>query len=335
MLDLARLSSIRLAPIPHFQRSVGGALLTPMYDIYPGVDIQFEGLDDAMIQGRSVIFAMNHTDRYNYFPFQMRLWKKHDRYTATWVKGKYYEKPLVAAFMQAAAQIPVPSRGYLIARDFKQVTGREPTAEEYELIRQHLDRQMRGEISKSAPLHPDLPYALQSKARSMLGRHFNGRENYFEAIRLTFLEMMGHFVRLNQEAKQVGLNIIVFPQGTRSKRLSRGHIGLAQMAMHLDIPVIPVGCNGCDLVYPGNSPIPKKGRIVYRFGTPIEPKDMEQWRPKEPFFPFIPEDEYRHRANFQAMVDVVMDRINDLLDPEYQFAEDRQSDGVRGTGRFL
>ena len=37
-----------------------------------------------------VIFAMNHTDRYNYVPFQYGLWQEKDRFTATWVKGKYY-----------------------------------------------------------------------------------------------------------------------------------------------------------------------------------------------------------------------------------------------------
>lgn len=335
MLDLARLRGIRLAPKPHFQRAVGGTLLHPMYQLFPGVPIHFEGFNPEDLKGRSVIFAMNHTDRYNYFPFQMKLWKGYDRYTATWVKGKYFENPVLAAFFEAAAQIPVPSRGYLISRDFKNVVGREPSQDEYAALRSHFEAQMLGRIPAGAKMPDGIPPALQSQARSMLGRPFDGKEDYFDAIRNTFDEMMDEFVALNQQATEVGLNIIVFPQGTRSKRLSKGHIGLAQMALHLDLPIIPVGCNGCDHVYPGNSPIPRAGKITYRFGKPIEPKDMEAWRPKEPFRPFIPEDEHKHRANFQALVDHVMDQINELLDPEYQYAEDKSSDGVKGTDRFL
>jgi hypothetical protein len=30
-----------------------------------------------------------------------------------------------------------------------------------------------------------------------------------------------------------------------------------------------------------------------------------------------------------------MARLNDLLDPEYQFSDDLESTGVRGTSRFM
>jgi hypothetical protein len=33
---------------------------------------------------------MNHTDRYNYWPFQYQLWKWQYPYTTVWAKGKYY-----------------------------------------------------------------------------------------------------------------------------------------------------------------------------------------------------------------------------------------------------
>ena len=323
-------------PRPPFQRLAGNLLLLPQYRIFPGVDVRFEGYEEHVPKDQRVIFAMNHTDRYNYFPFQFRLWKQHQRYTATWVKGKYYENPLVSGFMELTAQIPVPSRGYLIARDFLSATGRKPSPEEYEAIRLMLERQTRGEPVSLDELTHELPEALLRQPRSMLGRPFDPtREDYFEAIRDTFAQMMGHFVRLNEQALAKDLEIIIFPQGTRSIRLSAGHIGLAQIALHLDLPIVPVGCNGCDLVYPGDAPIVRGGTVTYRFGEPLLPSDYARWRPTEPFAPFTPAAEHRWRPQFQGLVDEVMQRINGLLDERYQFAEDHSSDGVRGTDRFL
>ena len=43
----------------------------------------------------------------------------------------------------------------------------------------------------------------------------------------------------------------------------------------------------------------------------------------------------RKKTAIRGLVDHVMDRINALLDPPYQFAEDLVSDGVQGTNRFL
>lgn len=336
MLDLNRLARIRLRHRPDFQRFVGGRLLEPMYRYLPGVDIRFENFEAVQDAKGPVIFAMNHTDRFNYFPFQWYLWRKHQGYTAAWVKGKYYEVPLVSHFLEAAAQIPVPSRGYVIARDFKTATGRNIQDAEYEAIRVRLDALMRGELAEGTRLPESLPAELQSVSRDMLGVPFDAhKHDYFSHIRDVFAEMMARFVALNQDALDKELNLIIFPQGTRSIRLSKGHIGIAQMAMYLNVPIVPVGCNGCDRVYPGNSPFPKRGAITYRFGDAITPETMAPYRPKEDFAPFNPADEWRHRDNFLALVDVIMHRINGLLDPCYQFAEDLSSDGVKGTERFL
>ena len=47
-----------------------------------------------------VIYAMNHTDNFNYWPFQYSLHCAFQRYTATWVKGKNYEGTISSAFMR-------------------------------------------------------------------------------------------------------------------------------------------------------------------------------------------------------------------------------------------
>jgi hypothetical protein len=99
---------------------------------------------------------------------------------------------------------------------------------------------------------------------------------------------------------------------------------------------VPVGCNGSNLVYPGNSPFAKGGRIIYRIGKPLrlDGRELRDYRVTEPFRPFTLEAGV-HREAFHGMTAVVMDHINELLDPEYQYAEDRTSDGVRGMDRFL
>jgi 1-acyl-sn-glycerol-3-phosphate acyltransferase len=331
MLDLARIERIRLSAAPKYQRLVAMTILAPNYRLLPGVEIVLE--DQHRVPPGPVIFAMNHTDRFNYFPFQYRWWRERDRYTATWVKGKYYENPVVAAFMENTNNIPTVSRGYLITKDFILTLGRRPSGEEYEKLRTLVEAAARGQ---ELPADPTLPSKLFTRARDMLGRPFDpSRESYAVAVDALFRRMMSRFVDLNEEASDLGLDILIFPQGTRSIRLSRGHVGLAQMAMHLERPVVPVGCNGSDRVYPGSSPIARRGRIVYRFGDPIAPASVQDWVPRGTFEPFTPEAEAAHGETFQRYVDDVMEKIDALLDPEYQFSPDRGSSGVEGSHRFV
>jgi 1-acyl-sn-glycerol-3-phosphate acyltransferase len=70
MLDLARLQRLKLSRRPLSQRFFG-RLLGLNYNYLPGVSVEFE--NPEKIPDQPVIYAMNHTDRYNYFPFQYRL----------------------------------------------------------------------------------------------------------------------------------------------------------------------------------------------------------------------------------------------------------------------
>ena len=326
MLDLDTLNGIKLSPTPAVQKVVGFGLLVPNYHLPRRVRIEFEHFERK--PDGPVIFAMNHTDRYNYWPFQFRLWRKYDAFTATWVKGKYYRHPFMAWFMRKTNNIPTVSRGYIISEDFLLVTGRAPSSDEYRALRAHAE----GEGSDLT----GVPATVLTKKRDMLGREFDpAREDYRTAVQALFEDMMGVFVSLNRQAIDVGLNALIFPQGSRSKRLSKGHIGLAQIALKLGVPIVPVGCNGCDRVYPGSSPVAKHGRIVYRFGQPITLEDQRPFRPDEEFEPFTPSAEAALQGQFRGLTDLVMDRINDCLDPDYQYDPDKASDGVKGVGRFL
>ncbi len=315
MLDLARLERVKLRRIPWGQRFMA-EILRLDYAFPRKTEIVLEGTEN-LAPGKSYVLAMNHTDRYNYWPFQYQLYRQRLGYTATWVKGKYYENAAMGAFMDAMNNIPLPSRGYVISTEFRRVAGRAPDGDEYRALRDLAD----GKTEEA-------PEALVAAVGDLKG--------FLRDFSALFERMIEEVMRLNRLALEFGQHLLVFPQGTRSIHLSRGHIGVAQVAQHLGVDVVPVGCNGSDKVYPGNSPFASGGRIVYRIGRPLalEGPELGAHRVSEAFHPFTLEAGI-HREKFQAMTDVVMDHINELLDPEYQYSEDRSSDGVEGMNRFL
>lgn len=330
MLDIPRMNRMRLSGRPLGQRLVAQAVLRPNY-VLARTKIRFEHTE--RLPAEPVIFALNHTDRYNYWPFQYALWKRHGRFTATWVKGKYYENAFVGGFMELMNNLPTVSRGYIITRDVLGTLDRRPTDAEYATLRALVDAEAAGE---EPPAADDVPAELLERSRSILGYAFDpAKERYAEAICHVFRAMMGRFVELHEEAFAEGLDILVFPQGTRSVRLSKGHIGMAQVALHYRKTIVPVGCSGSDHVYPGSNPFAKGGKITYRFGVPITYDEMAPFHPPEPFTPFDLRDEQVHREHFRGLTDLVMERIDGLVDPPYRFAEDAEFGGVSGSKRFV
>jgi hypothetical protein len=279
---------------------------------------------------------MNHTDRFNYFPFMYKMWKLEERYITVWVKGKYYESPLVGTFMELTSNLPTVSRGYIITKDFTLTMGRRPTQAEYDTLRALVNEEAAPDGEPDTVDVSAIPAELFQTKRNMLGLAFDPSESsYAVGINRAFTAMMAEFLRLNERSFELGLDLLVFPQGTRSIRLPRGRIGMMEVALRYKKTIIPIGCNGCDLVYTGSLPIGKAGTIVYRIGEPISYESLSEFHIDEDYAPFSAEAEHKHRDKFQGAVDVVMDRINDLLDPEYQFSDDLQSTGVRGTSRFM
>ena len=312
----------------------GHTVLMPSYSRLPGVDIQIEGIDN--IPDEPVIYAMNHTDRFNYFPFMYKMWKLKERYITVWVKGKYYENPVVGTFMELTSNLPTVSRGYIITKDFTLTMDRRPTEAEYDTLRALVNSAADPDEAASTVDTSGIPPKLLTTKRDILGVQFDPhRQSYEDAINGVFDAMMRQFVKLNERSFELGLDLLVFPQGTRSIRLPKGRIGMMEVAMRYRKTIVPIGCNGCDLVYTGSLPIAKKGAIVYRVGEPITYDDLSEFHINEPYEPFTAEAEHKHRDKFQGAVDVVMNRINGLLDPQYQFSDDLQSTGVRGTSRFI
>lgn len=323
VLDLDRLKRIKLHRRPMGQKLVAELLLRADYRFPRKTEIHIEGLDNIP-RDRGVYFAMNHTDRYNYWPFQYQMYRQGLRFTATWVKGKYYENRFVAAFLDANNNIPLPSRGYVISTEFRERMKRVPTEGEYRVLRAMVDDRNSLGLDNEPAL-------------AKLVAKDGGPEAFLDHFETTFKAMMNEVVRLTTSAlRDLDLNILVFPQGTRSKRLSKGHNGLMQMAQNTGHAIVPVGCNGSDRAYPGGSPLSKGGRIVYRVGKPLEldGPELGSFRVTEPYVPFSRETA-AFEDRFVGATTVVMDHINELLDPEYRYSEDRQSDGVEGRRRFL
>jgi hypothetical protein len=281
---------------------------------------------------------MNHTDRYNYFPFQVQLWKQRNEFTATWVKGKYFNNPWLQKFMQSTSNIPAPSKGYIITADAIQVFGRPPSDELYRLVRDALDEGHSFDQARDHAVEAGVADAfklLNKTPRDILGyRYAPANEDFLQAISTLFGRMMDRFVALNHQAFDIGLKVLVFPEGTRSQRLGVGKPGLAQMAVRTGATIIPIGCNNSDLVYPGDSPVPQGGHIEYRVGEPLTPDaELAEFQISEPFRPFTHEAD-QFSDTFAAVTDLVMERIEPLLDERHLPEEDVDT-VVSGARRFV
>jgi len=333
MLDLARIQRIKLSRYPLTQRVIG-QLLTINYGVLPGVRIDLEHAE--RLPEKPVLFAMNHTDRFNYFPFQYTIWKRFNRFTATWVKGKYYENFLMAQFMERTNQLPTISRGYLITKDFTETIGRKPSDAEYELLRRWVDAAADGGGEEVRPDLEKLPEILTTKPRNVLGHGFDPhKEDYAGYVNSLFRIMMRSFIELNERVAPIGLDMLIFPQGTRSLRLLPGKIGISQIALHLKSTIVPIGCNGCDGAYPSGNPWAKKAHIVYRFGEPIEYEELSAFHTDEPFEPFSPAAETRYQDRFQGLADLVTERIDGLLDERHRESPEAGVDSTKGADRFI
>lgn len=331
-IDLSLLSRIDLPSRPILQRIFAVGVLMPNYAFLPGVKIDFEGVDNLPTE--PVIVAVNHTDRYGYFPLAYKWWRDFDRYFAAWAKGKYFESAFLSKAMQMLGAIPTVSRGYIIVRDFRSVLGRNPDENEYRALRDWVNAAGRGE--DEAPKGVSLPLPLLEKPRNILGYDFDpSTESWARAVNGLYTRMMLDFMEIHRRSFQAGRDLMIFPEGTRNLRLGVGRSGIAQIALHLGLKVLPVGANGSDKIYPGACPLARRGRVLYRIGKAITPVDFAPYKPTELFVPFTPVAEARHGEAFERATSLVMDRLNDLLDPEYRRDDESAAAQAQGVERFI
>lgn len=327
MLDLERLKKIRLSKTPWGQLLVANMGMRPNFTLFPGIDIVVEGRENIPADER-VIFALNHTDRYNPWPLQYILYNEGLGFTVTWVKAKYYENWFTGGFMSMCNNIPLPSRGYVISTEFRRELKRSPTNEEYRTIRDLMDGQRDFADPFQEKDSPDVRHFFEGADVSVEER-VNALEGYFA-------EMMAVVSRLSNEVMtELDSHLLVCPQGTRSKRLSEGKTGMVQMAQHMGATILPVGCSGSDYLYPGSSPFAKKGRVTYRIGAPmpVDSGPLAEYRVPSSVLPFMRLSNQKYGKQYAVMTAIVMDQINDLVDDEYKYGEEEKK--KHGAKRFL
>ena len=229
--------------------------------------------------------------------------------------------------MQAANQIPIPSWSYLLASRFRAAVGRRPSSDE-------LDALLALAEASPADGGQQLPPETLARVRAAFGG-----DALSDAVPALYAAMMGEVVRLNAAAIEAGLDLLVFPEGTRSRTLSRGRAGMVQIAGHLGLTIVPVGCNDSDLLYPGDAPLSKGGTVTLRFGAPLrwDQEPLSGLRVDVPYQPLGREDSRRHAQRFQAQTDAVLARVAQLLDARHlpDSASPGESDGVKGVERFI
>jgi len=281
---------------------------------------------------RAVIFAMNHPDRYNYIPFMYQLVRLNYPAVAPWVKGKYYENFLMAKFLDWTNNIPIPSRGYIITKDFQLTMHRRPNKTEYRQLRNLVDGRITldnllAQANEAIKQFVTTPHADFDPQAQPYDKYIETKYNHFMRI------VTRHSIDalLNKT-----INLLIFPQGTRSLRLLPGHPGIAQIALKTGAPVIPIGCNGSDKLYPSSSPFSSGGHIVYRIGEPLTVDGaLAPFAISEPFEPFTKKAELKFGSRFQAATDFIMEHINELLNPEYQFAPNATPVADDSAKRFV
>ncbi len=301
MIDLKYLNRIKLTCNPLGQQIVAALFLFPNYNLFAKVKIKIEGIENIP-RDETVIFAMNHTDRYNYWPFQYKMWRMGFRYTTVWVKGKYYKNAMLARFLDYCNLIPVPSMRYLIEEFYKKAFKKRISETEYRAIKDMVEGKVKTGVSLAGETANDL------------------KGNFIEFIRNYYEQVMEKVAELSSSALfDKGLNLIIFPEGTRSLKLSEGKTGLAQLALYTCKKVIPVGCNNSENVYAGMLPFAKTGEIVYRVGEPISVFDrLKPFRIEAKFKPFSRETQAAFKEQFEGATRVVMESIGGMVDEKYR-----------------
>ena len=121
-------------------------------------------------------------------------------------------------------------------------------------------------------------------------------------------------------ALRAGDLVGVYPEGTRSPdgRLWRGRTGAARLALLAEVPIIPVGCIGTDVMQPIGQHLPRLGvPVTIKFGKPLD-------------FTGRPMDS----SNLRAITDEVMAAIQSLTGQEYtgRYAPAKKPMGPRPGG---
>jgi 1-acyl-sn-glycerol-3-phosphate acyltransferase len=305
MIDIEYLKRITVVSRPFAHKLLANLLLWPNYHLFANVDIQIENIE-RIPRDESVIFAMNHTDRFNYWPFQYKLLRaKEFPFTTVWVKGKYYKNELLAKGLDICHLIPVPSMGYLIEEYYRKRFHKKMDKGLYRTVKDIVE----GKIAECGPAERAALDAIQAMG-----------DNFAAFVHEQYDGIMEKVSELSRSALlEKKLSVIIFPEGTRSVKLAEGRTGVAQLALSTEKQIVPVACNNSDEVYTGSLPFARSGRITYRIGEPLSVKDkLKPYRIAEPFRLLSRGSQKRYKEQFEGVTKIVMESIEAMLDDKYR-----------------
>ncbi len=291
----------------------------------PGNEYVIEGLEN--LPREPVIVAMNHSHMFDFLALRAPLLFKGHTFVS-WVKARNYKHTGMNVFLSRTGNVPICSRGYIIAADYFELFGERMGEDEYRALRDHIDT--------GVELPPGKRYdIIQSKARPMLGWSFNANAmTYREGIQAAYSEFMQTSLRLTRQGINRGDKVHIYPQGTVASRLTRGRPGIIQAALAFGLPIVPVGVSGARDGYVATTPRPKRGAgsIVVRIG---EVMDIDRSAFPGDFKAFDHEYEKRYDDVLMKETDKVMAGMNALLDPEDQFDPSEDVALKKGLKRFF
>lgn len=85
-------------------------------------------------------------------------------------------------------------------------------------------------------------------------------------------------LRAAREVLSQGRIVGVFPEGglSRDGRLMLGSPGAVSLALQAGVPIVPAGIEGAGAALPPGRALPRRARVVVRFGEPLSPADLER-----------------------------------------------------------
>ncbi|MEC9442761.1 MAG: 1-acyl-sn-glycerol-3-phosphate acyltransferase [Myxococcota bacterium] len=325
IFDLKTLAAVDSSCKPNWGRGASD-ISRLMFWLSPGSSVEIENLD--ALPREPVIVAMNHTHFYDFLPLRAPLYSK-GRHFVSWVKARAYKDPIAGKLLHNTGNVPICSRGYVIAADYFAVFGERMTNDQYRAVRDHVDH------GKDLPTDDPRLERLATEGRDILGWSFNpSTHSYGQAIRMIFYDLMQLSLQKTAESVSRGEHVHIYPQGSIAARLIPGKIGTVEAALALGLPILPVGVSGCRETFIGGSPVPAPGqKIIVRYGKRLHSIPREEF-PKN-YRPFHPDDQAPQREKLEHYTRKIMEDLNELLEPDYQWASDLQSDAKTGVTRFF
>ena len=292
----------------------------------PHFELIMEGAEH-LPRDEPVIVAMNHTHFFDFLPLRAPLYFDGQKF-CSWVKARAYKSAASSFWLRRVGTIPLCSKGYVIVADYVACFGERPSDETYRILRDHVDAH--------TPLPEGEPFeTIAHRRRDILGWHFDpDARSWRDAVRTVFYDMMQLSVQKTRANVAKGEHVHVYPQGSIARRLIPGKVGMIELALDLGLPILALGVSGCRESFIGKSPLVRpNSRIIVRFDSSLYAVPREEF--PHDYRPFHPDDTERHRARLERHTSCVMERINALLEPDYQWATDLQSDAKTGIRRFF